>query len=339
MPQATVKMISDPEATRAYLWPVLKRTYRGLRAITNVDLRPLGSVQAGRGVVRMVVHAKMNRQKNRALTLFGNYDTHGGSKNIYQFLRFLQRHGFGAGPYGAPVPLVYSPKYKLLVYESFPGERVRDELEVGKLSARSLEMVMRQSAVWLKKFHRLPPRVGTTRNLRLVPSFFAQLTKEHRQVIDSALPFIHRGLSRPGKLSLVHGDPHLANCIQGTKKSFAFIDFSESYIGSPAADIAMYLVHLDVALQPYFSRRIIARAQRAFLETYYARSLDKLDQRTRRTLLAFELRTAALFLRFTSNHHRQPSRQVAWMIQHFVNIISRGTDELRGTDPQIILAS
>jgi hypothetical protein len=339
MPQATVKMISNPEATRVFLWPHIKRAYSGLRSITGVDLHALGSVQAGRGVVRMVVHTKMRRQKDKVYTLFGNYDTHGGSKNIYQFLRFLQHHGFGTGSYGAPIPLVYSPKYKLLVYESFPGKRVRDELEAGKLSARGLETVMRQSAVWLKKFHRLPPRVGTTRNLRLAPVFFSQLTKEHRLVIDAALPFIHRELSRRDKKSLVHGDPHLANCIQETKKSFAFIDFSESYIGSPAADIAMYLVHLDVALQPFFSRHAIARAQRVFLETYYARSLEKIDRRTRRTLLAFELRTAALFLRFTSDHHRQPSRQVAWMIQHFVNIISRGTDELRGNDPQLILAT
>lgn len=339
MPQATIKMISDPEATRLFLWPALKRAYPGIIKITRVDLHALGSVQAGRGIVRIIVRAKMRNSKRKTFTLFGNYDTHGGSKNIYRTLVFLRRHGFGAGSYGAPIPLLYSNKYKLLVYESFPGKRVRDELEAGRLSSQGLEMVMRQSAAWLKRFHRLPPRVGAARNLRLVPGFFSQLVKERRLVIDAALPYIHRELSRRGVNTLVHGDPHLANCIQGTNKSFAFIDFSESYVGSPAADVAMYLVHLDVALQPFLSRRAIARAQRVFLESYYACSLEKLDQRSRRTLLAFELRTAALFLRFTSDHHHQPTRQVAWMIQHFVNIISRGTDELRGNNPQLILAS
>ncbi len=169
--------------------------------------------------------------------------------------------------------------------------------------------------------------------------FFTSLTREHRQVMATALPLIDQELARPGQRSLVHGDPHLANCIRGAKGSFAFIDFSESYIGSPAADIGMYLVHLDVALQPFFNRGSIARAQRLFIETYYDRLIAELDQPTRRAILIYQIRTAALFLRFTSDHHRQPSPQVAWMIQHFVNIVARGTNELRRDRPQPILAS
>ena len=339
MPNATVKLISDPEATRIFLWPYLRRSHPGIRGINRVDLHALGSVQAGRGVVRMKVHTRAKKPAQRTLTLFGNYDTTGGSRMIAQVLAFLERHGFGRGPYGAPQPLLYSDTYKLLVYESFPGLRVRDEIEAGRLSTRGLLSVMRQSAVWLKKFHRLPPNVGHPKNLRLSPNFFVNLTRGHRQVIVAALPFINRELARPGQRSLVHGDPHLANCIRGKQRSFAFIDFSESYIGSSAADIGMYLVHLDVALQPFFTRGVIARAQRLFIESYYDRPIAKLDQATRRAILTYEIRTAALFLRFTSDHHRQPAPQVAWMIQHFVNIISRGTDELRRDLPQPILAS
>ena len=339
MPLATVKLISDPEATQAWLWPRLRRAHPVVQRITRVELRPLGSVQAGRGVVRINVYCETSRHQQRRLVLFGNYDTHGGSKTIYQFLTFLRRHGFGRGAYGIPTPLCYSEKYKLLVYESFPGKRVRDELEAGKLSPSGLLRVMRQSAVWLRKFHRLPPKVGTPHSLRLAPDYFSSLTTAHRAVIKRALPYINRELARRGRRSLVHGDPHLANCIQGARGAFAFIDYSESQIGSPAADIAMYLIHLDVALQPFFSRHQIAQAQRVFLELYYRRPIGRLDLRTRQSLLAYELRTAALFLRFTSDHHRQPSPQVAWMIQHFVNIISRGTDALRGSDPRVLLAT
>lgn len=339
MPVATVRMISDPEAARAFLWPHLKRVYPGLVSISRVDLKIIGSVQAGRGIVRIAVHAKSRGPKRKTFVLFGNYDTRGGSKNIYRVLVYLQRHGFGAGRFGAPVPLLYSNKYKLLVYRSFPGKRVRDELEANQLTARELYQIMRQSAEWLKKFHRLPPRVGAARNLRLSPRYFSKLTAEHRRVVAAALPLINIELARTGKQTLVHGDPHLANCIRGTNKSFAFIDFSETYTGSPAADISMYLVHLDVALQPFFSRQIIAQAQRLFAESYFGRPIAQLDQCVRRSLLAYELRTAALFLRFTSDHHRRPSPQVAWMIQHFVNILSRGTDELRHDRAQLILAS
>lgn len=335
----TAQLISNPSAVQSFLWPYLKRIHPDIRGIIGVDLQAFGSVAAGRGVVKIVVTAKTRQKRSKNIELFANYDTSGGSKTIYEFLVFLHRHGFGSGAYGAPRALCYSKKYKLLVYESFPGRRVRDYLEHGQLSAAGLNIVMRQSAIWLRKFHRLPPRIGKPMNLRLAPVFFSKLTKEHRHVITAALPYINKELGLQDRRSLVHGDPHLANCIRGQKHSFAFIDFSESHVGSAAADIAMYVVHLDVALQPFFSRRVIGRAQKVFLETYYGRSSTRLPLLTRRSVLAFELRTAALFLRFTSDHHRRPAPQVAWMIQHFVNIISRGTDELRSQDPQLILAS
>lgn len=335
----TAQLLNDPKATATVLWPYLKKSHSHLTSITAVELHALGSVQKGRGVVRITVTGKSRVKKTVVLDLFANYDPKGDSKTIYQFLTFLQRHGFGTGAYGAPIPLCYITKYKVLVYESFAGTRVRDLLEAKKLSPAKLNGIMRQSAIWLKKFHRLPPSIGGKKNLTLSSGFFSELTIPHQQVVSTALPCINSELKKNDRRSLVHGDPHLANCILGKKKSFAFIDFSESYVGSAAADIAMYLVHLDVALQPFFTRKNIAQAQRVFIETYYGRTAQRLPENTRRSVLAFELRTAALFLRFTSDHHRQPTSQVRWMIQHFVNIISRGTSELQNKDPQIILAS
>lgn len=335
----TSKLIGDPEAVRLLLLPYLRKKYPTIQNISRPDVQTMGSVQAGRGIAHITVRATTTTGQIKRFDLFANYDTRGGSKTIYHFLTFLANHGFGAGAYGAPQPLGYSAKYKLLVYESFSGRRVRDDLEERKLTTAGLMSVMRQSARWLKKFHRLPPRIGHQKNLRLAPNFFAKLTPAHRRVIAAALPFINAELKKVGRRSLVHGDPHLANCIRGPKRSFAFIDFSESHVGSAAADIAMYLVHLDVALQPFFSRQVIARAQREFITAYYGRSVETLTLADRRALLAYELRTAALFLRFTSDHHRHPSSQVAWMIQHFVNIVSRGTNELRGKNPRVILAS
>lgn len=339
MPAATVQLMTDPEATRRFLWPYLRRAHPGLQSISGVKLHAFGTVAAGRGVVKITLRGKFRWDPLKPMELFANYDTAGDSRDIYQFLEYLEKHGFGNGAYGAPKALCYSKKYKLLVYESFPGRRVRDDLEQRGLFPAALNVIMRQSAVWLRKFHRLPPRIGQTKKLRLAPTFFSKLTKDHRQVVSAALPYINKELARRGQQSLVHGDPHLANCIRGPRGSFAFIDFSESQVGSPAADIGMYLVHLDVALQPFFSRRVIGRAQRIFLKKYYGSDADRLPVDVRRSLLAYELRTAALFLRFTSDHHRRPSPQVAWMIQHFVNIMSRGTDELRGDDPRLILAS
>ncbi len=335
----TEKLIGDPQAVRSFLWPYLKREDSSLQSITAIKLHSLGSVAAGRGVVKITVQVKTQKSHRKTIDLFANYDQSGGSKTIFQFLEYVHHHGFGSGAYGAPTPLCYSTTYKLLIYRSFPGRRVRDELEAETLSPAGLNSVMRQSAIWMKKFHRLPPQIGRPKNLRLAPAFFSALTAPHRHIIATAVPYINRELARQDRRSLVHGDPHLANCIRGAKGSFAFIDFSESHIGSAAADIAMYLVHLDVALNPFFSRRIIGQAQRMFLYTYFGRPVERLSPRERRAILAFELRTAALFLRFTSDHHRRPAPQVAWMIQRFITIVADGTDELRRAVPKLILAS
>lgn len=331
----TAQLLNSPKDTAALLWPYLRSH---LTSISAVEIHNLGSVQKGRGVVRLTVTG-INKIKKVTIDLFANYDPRGDSKTIYQFLTFLERHGFGTGAYGAPTPLCYIPKYKLLIYQSFVGQRARDLLEETKLSPAKLHSVMRQSAFWLKKFHHLPPRIGTKKNLTLSSAYFSKLTLPHQKVVIAALPHINLELKKNDHRSLVHGDPHLANCILGPKNSFAFIDFSESHVGSAAADIGMYLVHLDVALQPFFTRREIAKTQRIFLETYYGKKIEALPIAIRRSILAFELRTASLFLRFTSDHHRQPSSQVRWMIQHFVNVVSRGTDELSSDSPHIILAS
>jgi len=334
----TAQLLQSPNDTAALLWPYLRKSHSHLTAIKTVELHSLGSVQKGRGVVRITVHGK-SKTKNIVIDLFANYDVKGDSKTIYQFLAFLERRGFGAGAYGTPTPLCYIPKHKLLVYQSFAGTRARDLLETKKLSSAKLNSIMRQSAIWLKKFHHLPPQIGKKRNLTLSPAFFSKLSLPHQKVVAAALPYINRELKKNDRRSLVHGDPHLANCILGPKNSFAFIDFSESHVGSAAADIGMYLVHLDVALQPFFTRREIAKAQRIFVETYYGKKIETLPKNIKRSVLAFELRTASLFLRFTSDHHRQPNSQVRWMIQRFVNIVSRGTSELQSFDPLIILAS
>ncbi len=331
MPLATIKLISDPEAARVFLWPHLKRAFPTWRYITNVNLRPLGSVQAGRGVVRITVRAKAAHQKTNQLTLFGNYDAGGGSQTIYQFLCFLQRHGFGPGQYGAPRPLLYSEPYKLLVYESFPGRRVRDELEAGRLTVRTLMTIMRQTAGWLKKFHRLPARVGKRRTLVLSAAKFSRLAPTYRRAIGAAIPLVNRLLQVASRQprSLVHGDPHLANAILGPHHTFALIDFSESYAGHPLADPAMFIIHLDVALKQYFSRPDIARLQTAFLTAYFNRPVDSLSRETANLFAAYQVRTAAEFLQFTANHHQRPSPDVRWIIQRLLTIIESGAEQLR----------
>ena len=327
----------DLELTRRFLLPIVERAYPGIRKIGRLVINPLGSVQHGRGVIH--VRAQLIGRTRRSVDLYGNYDVWGGSQVIYRFLRHLVTHGFDRGRYRSPRPLSYSPRYRLLVYESFAGRRVRDELESGHLSVASLRRTVIDIAGWLRKFHALPPRVGVRRKMELSANTFAHLMTPHRRLLHHAARTVNAVIKNSKRVALVHGDPHLANCIRGRAGTIALIDYSESFLGNPIADVSMLLVHLDVALKKYYSRANIAIIQQAFVTTYFGRPSDKLPLETRRELVAFQIRTAAMFLRFTSDHHRQPAPNVRWMIRRFEIIISAGTRGLDADQPWPLFAA
>lgn len=331
MKLATASILTQPDLARSFLSPWIRRVRPGYVPVGSVRIFPLHSVQAGRGVVRLLVYAG----RRPPLELFANYDVHGGSRTIYRFLRHLHRHGFANGSYRAPTPLGYSPKYKLLVYQAFPGRRVRDELERCRLSARRLAAILGQSAGWLRKFHSLPATVGRHRpagfalvhSSRLPASLRRQLSPVVRE-INAAL----RAAGRRDRATLVHGDPHLANCIHG-QHGFAFIDYSESYVGHPLADVAMFLVHLDLALHPYFTPRVVVQLQRRFLGAYFGRSVERLPTTAQRTLVAYHMRSALEFLVFSSNTHHRPRGYMAWIIKRLTTIVETGSMQLSSPHP------
>lgn len=327
----------DLELTRRFLLPIIQRAYPGILSIGRLSITSLGSVQHGRGVTHLRV--QLRGRVWRTVDLYANYDQWGGSQAIYRFLRYLAAHGFSRGRFRAPRPLTYSPRYRLLVYESFAGRRIRDELEAGRMSKASMRRTVTDIAGWLRKFHSLPPRVGHRRNLTLSPPTFAHLTTAHRRLLLAAIPPVNLAIGADRRLRPVHGDPHLANCIRGHGRSLAMIDYSESYLGNPLADVAMFLVHLDVALQKYFLRPGIAAIQQAFVRAYFGRTVWRLPLSTRRLLVAYQVRTAATFLRFTSDHNRRPAPGVRWMMRRFERLIASGTASLEADQPWILLAS
>lgn len=338
MTASPTTIFSQPAAARRVLRSHLRRAYPGLRRLGTTVFHPLHSVQSGRGVVRIFVTLHGRTVQRREL--YANHDARGGGRDIYRFLRYLAAHGFARGRWRAPRPLWYSTADNTLVYESYRGRRVRDDLTAGRLSVRSLTNVVAQAAGWLQTFHRLPPRVGRRRIVRLSVDFRDQAGAHLPSA--SIVARINRAVAtsnRTSRLALVHGDPHLANCIRGSGGGFAFIDYSESYIGNPLADVAMFVTHLDVALQPFFRRAEVGRVQGAFLGAYFGRPVHQLPVGVRRGLVAFEARAAMIFLRFTTNHHRRPTGYVGWIVRRLESVVHQAVDQLNARDPHPVLAA
>ncbi|MEK7537719.1 MAG: phosphotransferase [Patescibacteria group bacterium] len=336
MATSPTTIFSRPAAARRFLLPRLRRVYPG--SVGSIIFRPLHSVQSGRGVVRLFV--TFHGQTRRRLELFANYDARGGSRDIYRFLRYLATHGFARGRWRAPRPLWYSATYHTLVYESYRGRRVRDDLTGGRLSVQSLTNVVTQAAGWLRTFHRLPARVGRRRAVRLPVDIYGRASAGPQSA--SVVARINQAVAaanRISRLALVHGDPHLANCIRGQDGGFALIDYSESYLGNPLADVAMFVVHLDVALQPFFRRAEVSRIQGAFLRNYFGRPVHQLPVGLRRDLVAYEARAAMVFLRFTTNHHCRPTGYVGWIVRRLESVIRQAVEQLNARDPRPVLAA
>ena len=328
--------VVDPKTAHRLLWPVIRRSYPGTTGLGPIDIHQLGSVQAGRGVIRYRFRTQGRRPQR--LEIFGNFDRSGSSKDIYDFLDYIYHHGFERGQLRVPRPLAYLKKEKLLLYESFPGTRVRDELESGKLSLRSVTNIVVQAGAWLRRFHALPPKVGRKKSNQLLAADFSRLSVARRKLIKNIATPVNAVVGARYTKTLVHGDPHLANCLRGAGQSFAMIDFSESYIGHPLADVGMFLVHLDVALQPYFSRKKVVAIQESFLRSYFQKDLGSLPPLVLKTIVAFELKTAANFLRFTADHHHRPSKYVGWIIRRLEHYLAEGAPLLAQPVAKIILA-
>lgn len=332
MPASTLTTARQSDVIRRLTFRWLKRTYPTRRGLV-VSTQPLGSVQVGRAVWRVIISDPQSRSWRQEL--YANIDRSGGGRKIFRLMCLLERHGFSRGRYRVPTPIGYSARQHVLLYRSFAGYRVRDRLEAGRFSPHSLASAVMSVAAWLRLMHRVP--VPAT--LALAP--ISPLTRAPAWAGQrrSSLLQARQLVGQPKTARLIHGDPHLANAIVGPNRRFALIDYSESAVGDPLADVAMFVVHLDVALRPYLSRTNVARLQRQFLTQYFRRPLTRVPRSVEKRLVAFEMLVAAHFLRFTVNHHRRPRGYPGWIVRRLTAIIDRGEKQLSAAEPEPLLAT
>lgn len=290
-------------------WPESRGRYK-------TETKEISSVSAHRRVIRHKVRFSA-RGRRREILIFENVGSATAIRSMYGLMRSLARRRPARGL--VPTPLWLSSDGRRLAYVAVPGQSVRDLLEKRRISSARTAACIRASAAWLRTFHALPVSLGAgAEPVRIEPLIVAV----PRTIFDNWASLVR--LAARANIGLIHGDPHLANLIvQGSK--VGLIDYSECRRASRWRDVAMYKVHLDVALQPFFSRRVIEKMTRGFERAYVGRALRP-DER--RILNVWIIWVANHFLRFTQHHHPRPRSYVAWIIRRFRLIAATAGKEI-----------
>lgn len=318
--------LTDSAAAERWFRRASRRWWPRGTDLRVVSVERLGSVQAERYILRYAVTLRIGK-KSVPKTVYANIGPRRNIETLWKVFSIIGRR-FRTPPLLAPRPLAIAANHRVFFYESFAGVRVRDELEHGTLTPTKLRSIIKTSAAWLKKLHRVPGSGVPGRSMVLREPDYAEVLKNIHVPVSliTRLNTVFRGV--PSR-SLVQGDPHLANYIAGPAGTLALIDYSEAHRGHPLEDVGTYLAHLNVALRPFCSRSESIHLRRIVLETYFGKPVAKLSLAQRRLLIAFQARATLIFLKFTLQVHRRPGGDVARVISDFVRLLRASERALR----------
>lgn len=292
--------------------------------IRDIAIERVSSIRQTRSIFRYT----LTWSGGRRTIVYGH--TH--SKQTYVFLSTIWRERFqNDKTLCTPRPLVYIPSYDLFLYESFAGDRLRDLLEKKPLPVPRLKTLLAQTAAWLATLHAIP--ISHSQRFRkaspfsqskiistLLPTLPARDRRTFRKNVAKLFEIILPSL--PREKTLIHRDPHIANIIlQPKTRRLALIDYSESGIGQPMIDVATMIVHLRVALHPFYSPKNIEAMSEHFLTSYRRRArLPRGEFRLH--LTAFLAIVSLHFWAFTVVRNPRLNRSLRWMIREFQNMWS-----------------
>lgn len=220
-------------------------------------------------------------------TFVGTWRQDEHNKQMHELLCHLWNGGFDeSNRLSVARPVAYWKSLHLRLREKVAGKLLREFLYHSDMQ---LDAPMRTVAAWLAKLHglnvsvaRRPDRQGKTEELRGWQRDLKACNEEwithEQQRIDSLMNELiaidERRTSH--QLCLTHGDFHPENIfLRG--RTMTVIDFEQSEMGDPAADLGYLLAELDIQAGRYWERRgaesplDVARLKSVLLEEYSRR--------------------------------------------------------------------
>lgn len=205
-------------------------------------------------------------------------------KNSDQAMKAIYNHGFDKGKYQITRPLGHYPKWRMLVYEEYPGNIFTDLL---LNSRKNLEREVLLASNWVAKFHNLKIKTGRTKTLGRIKDevgyfvedykkFSPELQAEGKQILETFLKR-YKKYYHPKNHHLIHGDLN-SNNIVFNDKEVGVIDFGNAWKFDPFCDVGNYFVQMELlGWQNRIPLKIIHKYNRVFLNNY----LKKTNQNTK----------------------------------------------------------
>lgn len=206
------------------------------------------------------------------------------SKHYNQkIMKMLWENDFKKGDYGVPRPLGYNSHLKQSLYEECPGETLYQYIEKNK----NLKINFKKSAHWLAKLHQLKIKKGARINsprkermrIRKMGDLFSQMTSHYPSLkiinfaeIIKTFWALEKNYLKPEDFILIHNDFSPGNIIIN-KNKICGIDFVESCLFHPLADVGNILAYIDSPLSPLtykykFAPKAVYSLEKIFIEEY-----------------------------------------------------------------------
>lgn len=213
-------------------------------------------------------------------------------KNSDQAMKAIYGRGFDQGKYQITRPLGHYPKWRMLVYEEYPGTIFTELILTGK---RGLEKQALLASDWVAKFHNLNIKAGRTKTLKRVrdeigyfindyKKFSPELEAEGKLILETFFKR-YKKYYRPERHCLIHGDLN-SNNIVFNGEDVGVIDFGNAWKFDPLCDVANYFVQMELlGWQKKASLKTIHKLHSVFLKNY----LKKTNQNTKAAIEQIDL--------------------------------------------------
>lgn len=196
-------------------------------------------------------------------------------KNSDEAMKAIYKNGFDSGKYQITRPLGHYPKWRMLVYEEFPGKIFTDLLLNSK---KNLSKEVLLASNWVAQFHNLKIKKGRSKTFGRMKDevgyfindykkFSPELQAEGKIILETFLRR-YKKYYRPKNHHLIHGDLN-SNNIVFEGNNVGVIDFGNAWKFDPFCDIANYFVQMELlGWQKRIPLKTVQKYNDIFLKNY-----------------------------------------------------------------------
>jgi thiamine kinase-like enzyme len=266
-----------------------------------------------------------DKNKIKKLSFFCTAHSSEPRKNVHDVLEYLWSKGFSKGFLTIPKPIFYSKYFNTSFYRGVSGTSLLKLIKTK--DRRELERIVKKTAEWLAKFHKIPfpedIKLNKKNNqIKTVVPGYRKIIKELdnkyngeytdiiRNIYEYLIELEEDFLKMSHRRWLIHGDVHPDNIIRISNHKVAMIDFADVCSSDFARDLGTFLQQIEYRLKRNsYSDSYVKKIKDLFITEYCKKARVKYNIRLKERIKLYyhftSLRTAIFWL---MKHNPDPSK-------------------------------